>query len=216
VGNFPSATSLDDLLKSSDGTPCPAWKTPPPYFCQSGRRVTYRALKRESSLDDDALEDLKSELIDAQRVAVDEDGKVLVWVGLASERETERRKEKPAWEGVPMGEAATTAHPPSAYTAAHLAKRIRATTVTDGERKTITDLFAALKGSTALIEGLDPEEARTIIDPALQLTMDAVRLCCAPVMAATLPSRLPIHFPLAFTRHKLRPCSKWQRRAWLA
>ncbi|HEV8716457.1 MAG TPA: adenylate/guanylate cyclase domain-containing protein, partial [Candidatus Binatia bacterium] len=46
--------------------------------------------------------------------------------------------------------------------------------VTDGERKTITALFADLKGSTTLIEGLDPEEARAIIDPALQLMMDAV------------------------------------------
>lgn len=42
------------------------------------------------------------------------------------------------------------------------------------ERKTITALFADLKGSTALIEGLDPEEARALIDPALQLMMDAV------------------------------------------
>jgi class 3 adenylate cyclase/predicted ATPase len=45
---------------------------------------------------------------------------------------------------------------------------------TDGERKTITALFADLKGSTALIEGLDPEEARAIIDPALHIMMDAV------------------------------------------
>ena len=44
----------------------------------------------------------------------------------------------------------------------------------DGERKTITALFADLKGSTALIENLDPEEARRIIDPALQLMMEAV------------------------------------------
>ena len=44
----------------------------------------------------------------------------------------------------------------------------------NGERKTITALFADLKGSTALIEGLDPEDARAIIDPALQLMMDAV------------------------------------------
>jgi len=44
----------------------------------------------------------------------------------------------------------------------------------DGERKTITALFADLKGSTALIEGLDLEDARSIIDPALQLMMDAV------------------------------------------
>src|SRR5262249_52271953 len=45
---------------------------------------------------------------------------------------------------------------------------------TEGERKTITALFADLKGSTALIEGLDPEEARALIDPALRLMMDAV------------------------------------------
>ena len=44
----------------------------------------------------------------------------------------------------------------------------------DDERKIITALFADLKGSTALIESLDPEEARAIIDPALQLMMDAV------------------------------------------
>ena len=35
-------------------------------------------------------------------------------------------------------------------------------------------MFADLKGSTALIEGLDPEDARAIIDPALQLMMDGV------------------------------------------
>src|SRR5256712_13102382 len=45
---------------------------------------------------------------------------------------------------------------------------------TEGERKTITALSADLKGSTALIEGLDPEEARAIIDPAVPLMMDAV------------------------------------------
>jgi class 3 adenylate cyclase/predicted ATPase len=71
--------------------------------------------------------------------------------------------------------------PPISYTPAHLAERIRAEqealearTGTEGERKTITALFADLKGSTALIEGLDPEEARAIIDPALQIMMDAV------------------------------------------
>ncbi len=51
---------------------------------------------------------------------------------------------------------------------------MRAVVLAEDERKTITALFADLKGSTALIEGLDPEEARAIIDPALQLMMDAV------------------------------------------
>src|SRR5262245_39367553 len=43
----------------------------------------------------------------------------------------------------------------------------------EGERKTITALFADIKGSMDLIETLDPEEARRIVDPALKLMMDA-------------------------------------------
>ena len=50
-------------------------------FLRRRARVSYRALKREFDLDDESLEDLKVELIDAQRIAVDEDGKVLVWIG---------------------------------------------------------------------------------------------------------------------------------------
>src|SRR6516225_4004650 len=44
----------------------------------------------------------------------------------------------------------------------------------EGERKTITALFADIKGSMDLIESLDPEEARAIVDPALKLMIDAV------------------------------------------
>src|SRR5712691_2404850 len=47
-------------------------------------RVTYRTLKRQFQLDDDVLEDLKEELIYGQRLGVDEDGRVLVWVGEVS------------------------------------------------------------------------------------------------------------------------------------
>jgi class 3 adenylate cyclase len=46
--------------------------------------------------------------------------------------------------------------------------------ITDGERKTVTALFADIKGSTELMRELDPEEARAVIDPVLQLMMDAV------------------------------------------
>lgn len=53
-------------------------------FLRRRERVSYRALKREFDLDDESLEDLKAELIDAQRVAADEDGKVLVWIGQGS------------------------------------------------------------------------------------------------------------------------------------
>ena len=131
-------------------------------------RLTYRVLKRQFALDDESLEDLKEQFIDAEEVATDKDGKMLVWTG----------------DGADSPQAAASQpHPqsPSTYTPQHLAERIRAEQqamesrgAADGERKTITALFADLKGSTALIEGLDPEEARAIIDPALQLMMDAV------------------------------------------
>jgi hypothetical protein len=131
-------------------------------------RVTYRALKRQFQLDDEALADLRDELIKASQVATDEHGEVLVWVGDTAQTALAFGSSDPP-------------HAPVTYTPKHLAERIRAEQaaleargVSDGERKTITALFADLKGSTALIEGLDPEEARSIIDPALQLMMDAV------------------------------------------
>jgi class 3 adenylate cyclase len=47
--------------------------------------------------------------------------------------------------------------------------------IADGERKTVTALFADIKGSTELMEDLDPEEARAIVDPALKLMIEAVQ-----------------------------------------
>lgn len=139
-------------------------------WLQREGRVSYRALKREFELDEDFLVDLKEELITVKELAVDKDGKMLVWVGADSEGEKGKGRK---------GE--TENQDPSRWTPAHLAERIlaeqaalEARGATDGERKTITALFADLKGSTALIEGLDPEDARALIDPALQLMMDAV------------------------------------------
>src|SRR5215510_14912035 len=56
-------------------------------------RVTYRGLKREFQLDDAALEDLKEELINAQRVAIDEHGSVLVWTGTPPSTEPGNRQQ---------------------------------------------------------------------------------------------------------------------------
>ena len=89
-------------------------------------RVSYRALKRELALDDDFLEDLKAELIDAKRLAVDEDGKVLLWIGERINGETDKgingntEGEKGKWGN---GEKEGT---PDQWTPAHLAERIRA------------------------------------------------------------------------------------------
>src|SRR6266404_5411404 len=61
---------------------------------QSKGRVAYRALKRRFELDDEYLEDLKAELIDAEHVAYDEDGKVLVWVGKPQEQGAKHEEEE--------------------------------------------------------------------------------------------------------------------------
>jgi class 3 adenylate cyclase len=50
-----------------------------------------------------------------------------------------------------------------------------ASEILEGERKTVTALFADIKGSTELMEELDPEEARAIIDPTLKIMVEAVR-----------------------------------------
>jgi class 3 adenylate cyclase len=53
-----------------------------------------------------------------------------------------------------------------------------ASTTIEGEHKTVTTLFAHIKGSTELMRDLDPEEARAIVDPALKLMIDAVHQYC--------------------------------------
>ena len=50
-----------------------------------------------------------------------------------------------------------------------------AVNITAGERKTVTALFADIKGSTELMEDIDPEEAQAMVDPALRLMIEAVR-----------------------------------------
>ena len=122
-------------------------------------RVSYRALKRRFDLDDEYIEDLKAEIIQAQRLAVDEDDAVLVWTG----------------EAAAPAQAPDVSRTPLAYTPKHLAEKILTSRAAlEGERKQVTVLFADIKGSMAMLEDLDPEEARRIIDPALQLMMGAV------------------------------------------
>src|SRR5262245_25040929 len=99
-------------------------------------RVTYRTLKRQFQLDDDALEDLKEELIYGQRLAVDEDGRVLVWMG----------EEEPL--AAPHRRVASLAVEPRPA---------------EAERRQLTVLFCDLVDSTALAGQLDPEELREVV-----------------------------------------------------
>ncbi|HEX3408940.1 MAG TPA: adenylate/guanylate cyclase domain-containing protein [Candidatus Binataceae bacterium] len=69
-------------------------------------------------------------------------------------------------------------HPPRFAASAAVAVTVTVTnagSALDGERKTVTALFADIKGSTELMEDLDPEEAQALIDPALNLMIESVR-----------------------------------------
>ena len=99
--------------------------------------MTYRALKRQFNLDDAFLEDLTVELIKGQRLARDEDGEVLVWIGDAAPPVAPAPTPPPATGPVPL-----------AYTPPYLVEKILTTrSAMEGERKQVTVLFADLKGS---------------------------------------------------------------------
>jgi class 3 adenylate cyclase/tetratricopeptide (TPR) repeat protein len=156
-------------------------------------RVAYRTLKRQFQLDDEALEDLKIELIDSQRLATDEQGTVLVWTGGAAS--------SPA-------SAAVIAPAPLTYTPSYLAEKILTSrNVLEGERKQVTVLFADLKGSTELIADLDPEAAQQLLDPALQTMMDAVHRYEGTVNQVLGDGIMALFgAPLAHEDHAVRAC----------
>jgi hypothetical protein len=79
-------------------------------------RVAYCMLKRRFALDDDDVEDLKADLIEAKHVAVDKAGKVLVWAG-------GRAKEERGNGGTGETEERAEEHPPpQAFDSAHAMK----------------------------------------------------------------------------------------------
>jgi hypothetical protein len=127
--------------------------------------MSYRTLKRQFQLDDEAIEDLKIELIDSQRLATDEQGIVLVWTSAGAI--------PPA---APAGLSGTVgARPPLAYTPPYLAEKILTSrTALEGERTLVPVLFADLKGSIELRADRNPEEARQILDPVPERMMEAV------------------------------------------
>ena len=60
----------------------------PLLLLQREQRLSYRVLKLRLQLDDDTLEALKEDLIYAKQLAVDEEGRVLVWTGGTSSAPT--------------------------------------------------------------------------------------------------------------------------------
>ena len=111
--------------------------------------ISYRRIKRGFDLDDDALEDVRREMISTLRIAADIDGELLVWA--------------------PDGRAARSEPMalPQPLPALRHAERPAAPAVvavpSDAERRQLTVMFCDLVGSTALSTGMDPEDLRDVI-----------------------------------------------------
>ena len=160
-------------------------------------RVSYRALKVRFTLDDDTLEALKDEIIYAQRRAVDEDGRVLVWTSDAGTASS-----------ATAAPAETPTRPPLAYTPPYLAEKILTSrSALEGERKQVTVLFADLKGSMELLADRDPEEARQLLDPVLERMMAAVHRYEGTVNQVMGDGIMALFgAPLAHEDHAVRAC----------
>ena len=110
-------------------------------------RLTYSTLKRQFQLDDAALDDLKNELIEGQRVAVDERGNVLVWTGGT---DVSPHIAPPGLQPGAPPDTSNAHRTPSSPAPA-------APTFPDAERRQLTILFCDLVDSTALASRLDPK-----------------------------------------------------------
>jgi class 3 adenylate cyclase len=116
-------------------------------------RVSYGALKRRFDLDDDYLNDLKDEIIHAQRLATDEDGRILVWTGHAEETmATPSQPDQATQQPLTQHQQPTPGVPPP--NEAH---------TPEAERRQLTVMFCDLVESTQLSSLLDPEDYRDIV-----------------------------------------------------
>jgi class 3 adenylate cyclase len=116
---------------------------------QQEKRLSYRVLKRRLQLDDDLLEDLKEDLIYAKKLAMDEEGRVLVWTGGTSSAPI---------TASPASLPATPEVSPAQSEASPVGS-----SPPDAERRQLTVMFCDLVDSTRLSSQLDPEEYRDMV-----------------------------------------------------
>jgi class 3 adenylate cyclase/pimeloyl-ACP methyl ester carboxylesterase len=103
---------------------------------------------------------------------------------------------------------AGSAETPDSYTPKHLAEKILASRgAIEGERKQVTVLFADVQGSTALIEGMDSEQAVRRLEPALKAMMEAVHRYEGTVNKVQGDGIMALFgAPLAHEDHAVRAC----------
>jgi Adenylate and Guanylate cyclase catalytic domain len=120
---------------------------------RSRGRVSYRALRIQFNLNDDALEALKAELIEVHQIAVDQAGTMLVWTGDGGALPVPPPRIPEVQQPQPRAEPRAP----------------------EAERRQLTVLFCDLVDSTPLASQLDPEEWREMVR--------AYQEACAKVIA---------------------------------
>ena len=128
-------------------------------------RVTYRTLTQVFGLDETLLHDLREELL-FQRLAMDEDGKGLVWTGTAL-------RYPPDHYPPPDPAAVTSLAPPfrslesplpeASLPAGPVDTSRPARSAPEAERRQVTVLFCDLVDSTRLAQQLDAEDYRAVV-----------------------------------------------------
>ena len=97
---------------------------------------------------------------------------------------------------------------PESYTPKRLAEKILTSrTALEGERKQVTVLFADIRGSMELLADRDPEDARKLLDPALERMMEAVHRFEGTVNQVMGDGIMALFgAPLAREDHAIRAC----------
>jgi len=125
-------------------------------------RVSYRTLTLQFYLDEESLAAIKEELIEVHHLAVDHEGRMLVWAG-------EGRTTSVAPSPLPPQQALQQEDHPAQVTPLATPRSA------DAERRQLTVMFCDLVDSTVLSGQLDPEDLREVVQ--------AYQDVCAKVVA---------------------------------
>src|SRR5262249_41228263 len=121
--------------------------------------LSYRTLRMEFDLEEEQLDVLKEQLIDIEALAVDQDGKMLVWVGEGEKGATQKQSNGE----VEKSPIPSTIDAPIEGLKEAPPERLSDTRRAEGERRQLTVIFCDLVGSTALSAQLDPEDYHTVV-----------------------------------------------------
>jgi len=128
-------------------------------------RVSYPALKVQFNLDNDHLEAIRAELIEAQQLASDENGRVLVWIG-----ETERAPGPASQLDPTMEQPAAQEEPTPQVEPSPVEPH-----TPEAERRQLTVMFCDLVDSTKLSSQLDPEDYREVVRDYQQVCSEVIQ-----------------------------------------